>query len=55
MWSPPLCVNEAEFLELVHKQIHSRPRCANHFRQRLLRYFGQNLLGLVFLSVASEQ
>ena len=52
---PAICVNEAQFLEFIHEKIYSRPRGANHFRQRFLRYLGQNFLRLLFLSVPSEQ
>jgi hypothetical protein len=50
-----IAVNEAQFLEFAHEKINSRPRCAYHFRQCFLRYFGKNSLRLVFLSVASKQ
>jgi hypothetical protein len=50
---PAIGVNKAQFLEFIHKQINSRPRRANHFRQGFLRYFSDNFLRLVFLSVAS--
>jgi hypothetical protein len=48
-------MDEAQFPEFVHEKIHPRPRCANHFRQHLLRYFGKHLLWLGFLAIPSEQ
>ncbi len=50
-----IVMNEAEFPEFVHEKIDPCARCANHFRQHLLRYFGKHLLRLGFLAVASEQ
>ena len=50
-----IVMNEAQFPEFVHEKIHPRSRCANHFRQHLLRYFGKHLLRLGFRAVASEQ
>ncbi len=50
-----IVMNEAQFPEFVHEKIHSRPRCANHFRQHLLRYLGKHLLRLGLPAVASEQ
>ena len=52
---PAITVNEAQFPEFIHEQIHSGTRCANHFRQSFLRYLGENFLRLAFLSVASKQ
>jgi hypothetical protein len=52
---PAIVLNEAQFLEFIHEEINPRPRCPNHFRQRLLRYFGKHFLGLVLLAIASEQ
>ena len=34
-------VDEAQFPKFVHEKIDSRPRCADHLRQSLLRYFGK--------------
>jgi len=48
-------MNEAQFPEFVHEKIHPRARCANHFREHLLRHFGKHLLGLGFLAIVSEQ
>src|ERR1700719_2613678 len=48
-------LNEAECPEFIHEKVDPGARCANHFRQHLLRYFGKHLLGLGFLAVASEQ
>ena len=52
---PAIVVNEAQFLEFVHEHINPGARGANHFRQRFLRYFGENSLRLAFLAVASKQ
>src|SRR6267378_59254 len=48
-------MNETQFPEFVHEKIHPRARCANHFREHLLRHLGKHLLGLGFLAIASEQ
>jgi len=48
-------LNEAEFPEFIHEKIHPRPRCANHFREHLLRYFGKHLLRLGFLAITGKQ
>ena len=50
-----IVMNEAKFPEFVHETTHVGARCANHFRQHLLRYFENHLLRLGFLTVASEQ
>ena len=42
-----IVLNEAQFLEFVHEEINSGARSPDHFRQRLLRYFGKPLLRLV--------
>ena len=47
--------NEAQLSEFIHEKIDPSARCANHFRQHLLRYFGNHLLRLGFLAVASKQ
>ncbi len=47
--------NEAQFPELVHEQIDSRPRRANHLRQHFLRYFGKHPLRLARRAIAREQ
>ena len=52
---PAIILNEAQFLEFIHEKIDPGTRCANHFRQRLLCYFGKHLLRLGFLAIASEQ
>ena len=36
-------LDKTELSEFVHKHINSGPRCTNHFCQRLLRYFGEDL------------
>src|SRR6266851_3865570 len=48
-------LNEAECPKFIHEKVDPGARCANHFRQHLLRYFGKHLLRLGFLAVASEQ
>src|SRR6266481_3704221 len=48
-------LDEAQFPELVHDKIDPRPRCANHFRQHLLRYSGKHLLRLALRAIAREQ
>src|SRR5882762_11914853 len=48
-------LDEAQFPELVHEKIDPRPRCANHFRQHLLRYSGKHLLMLALRAIAREQ
>ena len=52
---PAIVTDEAKFPEFVHKEIDPGPRCPNHLGQRLLRYFGKDLLRLAFLSEAREQ
>jgi len=37
---PSVVLDEPQFSELVHKKIHAGARCANHFGQHFLRYFG---------------
>ena len=49
MWSPPLYLMKAELPEFVHEEIDAGPRRANHFRQHLLRYFGEQLLRMALL------
>jgi hypothetical protein len=51
----PVVLDESEFPEFVHKEIHARPRGADHFRDRLLRDLLQNLLGLILFTVAREK
>ena len=48
-------LDESEFPEFVHEEIHPRPRGSNHFRERLLRYLLQHRLGLILLTVAGEE
>jgi len=50
-----IVLNEAQFPELVHEEIHSRARCPDHFRQHFLRDFREYVLKLVFRAIASEQ
>jgi len=47
--------DKTQLLELVHEQIDSRARCADHFGQRLLRYLGEQSLGVLLLAVARKQ
>jgi len=37
------------------KKLTPGPRCANHFRQHLLRYFGNHLLRLASRAMPREQ
>jgi hypothetical protein len=50
-----IVLNEAQFPEFIHEEIDSGARCPDHFRQSLLRYFGDHFLRLVLLAIASEQ
>ena len=45
--------NEAQFLEFIHEKIDPAARCSYHFRQCLLRYFGDHFLRLVLLAILS--
>jgi hypothetical protein len=47
--------DEALSPEFVHEKIYPRASCANHFRQHLLRYFGNHLLGPVLRTIARQQ
>ena len=38
---PAIVPNEAQFLEFIHEEIDPGARCPDHFRQSLLRYFGE--------------
>jgi hypothetical protein len=46
---------ETELPEFIHEKINPGPRCANHFREHLLRYFGKHLLRLAWRAIAREQ
>src|SRR6266849_6079791 len=48
-------LDEPQFPEFVHEKIDPRPRCANHLRQHLLRYFGKHLLRLALRAIARQQ
>src|SRR6202171_5692405 len=48
-------LDKAQFPEFVHEKIDPRPRCANHFRQHFLRYFGEHLLSMARRAIAREQ
>src|SRR6266852_584943 len=39
-----VALNEAECPKFIHEKVDPGARCANHFRQHLLRYFGKQLL-----------
>ena len=47
-------LDKAQLPEFVHEKIDPRPRCADHLRQHLLRYFGQHLLRLALLTMLSS-
>jgi len=48
-------LDETQFSKFVHEEIDAGPRSANHFREHLLRHFGEDLLRLGARAVASEQ
>jgi len=48
-------VNEAQFLEFVHEEIHAGARCTYHLRKGFLRDFGKDLLWFIFLTIAGQQ
>src|ERR1700687_3302902 len=48
-------LDEAPFPEFVHEKIDPGPRCANHLRQRPLRYFGKHVLRMALRAIAREQ
>ena len=48
-------LDEAQLPEFVHEKIDPGPRYANHFRQHLLRYFGNHLLMLASRAIPREQ
>src|SRR5712664_3267013 len=48
-------LDKAQFPEFVHEKIDAGPRCADHLRQHLLRYFGKHLLSLARRAIAREQ
>jgi hypothetical protein len=48
-------LDEAQFPEFIHEKIDPRPRCANHLRQHLLRYFGKHLLRTAGRAITREQ
>ena len=53
--NPAVIPDEAQLLEFVHEQIDPRARCANHLRQRFLRYFGEDSMRLFLLAVSGQQ
>jgi hypothetical protein len=50
-----IVLDEAQFLEFVHEKIDPGPRCANHLRQHLLRYFGKRFVRMARRAIAPEQ
>jgi hypothetical protein len=52
---PAVVFDEAHFSESIHEKIDARARGTNHFRQRLLRYFGKLPVDLILLAIAGEQ
>ena len=52
---PAVVPDESQLSEFVHEEIHAGARCADHFGERLLRYFGEHLFGFVFPAIASKQ
>ena len=48
-------LDKAQFPEFIHEKIDPRPRCANHFRQHLLRYFGEHLLSMAWRAIARKK
>jgi hypothetical protein len=48
-------LDESEFPEFVHKEIHARPRGADHFRERFLRDRLQHLLGLILFAITRKE
>src|ERR1019366_8000599 len=47
--------DETKFPEFNHKEIHTGSSCPDHFRQQLLRYFGDHSLWLILFAIACEQ
>jgi len=47
--------DKTELPEFVHEKIHTGACRANHFRKRLLRDFGKNLLRITLRAIAREQ
>lgn len=52
---PTVIFDETPFSESVHKEVHAGPSCAHHFRQHLLRDFGDRTFRLIFFVITSEQ
>src|SRR5579863_260120 len=50
-----IILDEAQLPEFVHEKIDPGPRCANHLRQHLLRYFGKHVLRMARRAIAREQ
>src|SRR5436309_12002613 len=47
--------DEAELTELVHEEVHPRPRGADHFGEHFLRELRQDALWRVLLSIACQK
>src|SRR5689334_21819372 len=47
-------LNEAHLSEFAHEEINARARGPNHFRQRLLRYFGKYGMRFVPFTIAGK-
>jgi hypothetical protein len=47
--------DESNLPEAIHEKVHSGARSANHFRQSLLRYLGNDPMGIILLTVTGEQ
>ncbi len=45
---------EAQFSKFVHEMTHTRPRGADHFRERFLADFDNDRLGSTFLAKVSQ-
>src|SRR5437764_409192 len=51
----PVVLDEAQFAEAIHKEAHAGAGCANHFRQCLLAYLGNQYFWRAFLAELREQ
>jgi hypothetical protein len=52
---PAVVFDEAHLLKSIHEKIDARARSTNHFRERLLRYFGKHPVDLIQLAIAGQQ
>ena len=48
-------VNQTELSESIHKEVHSRSGCADHFRQGFLAYFRNYVLRSSFFAKVGQQ